>query len=59
MVVAISALIRAIERFPRTTVACKRRGEVEEGQGHDGQALPRKAFCSCPAEAGRVYDMGV
>lgn len=32
---------------------------VEEGKGHDGQALPRKAFCSSPAKAGRAYVMGV
>lgn len=60
MVVAIPVTFGAIGRFPRNTVANGNGGaKVEEGRGHDGQALPRKALCSSPAGAGRAYVMGV
>jgi hypothetical protein len=59
MVVAILVTFGAMGRFPRNTVACNGGAKVEEAKVHDGQALPHKAFCSSPADAGADYTMGV
>lgn len=60
MVAAILALFGAVGRFPRNTVACKRRGQGRGGLRPRRAGPASEGLLQFPgAEDGRAYVMGV